>query len=160
MVRMMPDVQNGIAQSKKRTGAGHGVADVEYQEPGDVEAEEQGDCPDDDGEFQRADVDAEGGGGGQQVFVIIQYEGGVDADSVVVEEADDKEQHGGGGEQDEQDQRERADLEPGDEPGLGGEAGAREMKARWRRAGPITLTLGASHLDLSRRSAGEVSQGL
>ena len=43
---------------QEEDGARHGVADMEDQELGDVEAQEQGDCPDDDGEFQRAEIDA------------------------------------------------------------------------------------------------------
>ncbi len=52
MVRMIPEVQNGMAHSRNKHRADHRVAHMEDQEVGDVEAEEQRDRPDDEGELQ------------------------------------------------------------------------------------------------------------
>ena len=48
MVRMMPEVKNGMAHSRNSTVRIGGAAHVEDQEIGDVEAEEQRDRPDDE----------------------------------------------------------------------------------------------------------------
>ena len=112
MVRMMPEVQNGYGAEQEQHGADRGAAHVVDQEPGDVEAKEQCDRPDDDCEFQRTEIDAERRRRGQQLAVVVEQEGRVNADTIVVEEADHEEQNGRKREQRQQYQREWPNLQP------------------------------------------------
>ena len=74
-------------------------------------------APDNEGEFQRADIDAPGRRRGQQLAVIVQHECRIDARPVIVVKADDQEQRGRQREQHHQDQRKRTNLQPRDQPG-------------------------------------------
>ena len=106
--------RNGAQQEQHR--AHRRTAHMEDQEIRNVEAEKERDRPHDEGELQRADIDPQRCRRGQQLTVVVEHEGRIDADAVVIEEAHDQEQHGRQREQHEQDERERADLEPGGEP--------------------------------------------
>ena len=117
MVRMMPEVQNGMAQSKNSTVRVVALRTWKIRNQAMLKPRNSVIAQTMTCEFQRAEIDAEGRRRGQKLAVIVEHEGRVDADAIVVEEADHEEQDGGKREQRQQYQREWANLQPGDQPG-------------------------------------------